>query len=74
PGDPHYYGTRLDRTAGLIVNSLCRCQNPDSHGNAWAFDGNAFQARAMDGRVMMWKDLANKVLDHYGRWPISREE
>jgi len=74
PGEPHYYGTRLDRANALIVNPLCKCQNPQSHGNAWAFTSDEYDPVDMNGRPMLWKEVANKALDYYGRWPITREE
>jgi len=74
PGEPHYFGTRLDRQNALVVNPLCRCQDPASHGNAWAFADNEPHGFDMNQRPMLWAELANKALDHYGRSQITREE
>lgn len=64
PGEPHNFGTTPDRRTPTIVNPLCRCQNPESHGNAWAFTGNYSWMVDTHGRRMSWKELANRVLDH----------
>ncbi|KAF2027338.1 hypothetical protein EK21DRAFT_22446, partial [Setomelanomma holmii] len=76
PGEPHYYDTRLDRRRALVVNPLCRCSNPDSHNNAWAWAGElaAHFAQDLPGHWISWQDLSNRVLDHYRQTSISREE
>lgn len=74
PGEPHHFGTTLDHRDPNIVNPLCRCQNPESHGDAWAFTGNLSWMIDTQGRRMTWKELATRVLQHYGKTHISLDE
>lgn len=77
PRETPRYGTRIDQSGtrmGRVINPLCRCQNPNSHGDAWAFTGDALQVRDVHGRRMTWAEHANKAIDHHGRFPISRRE
>jgi hypothetical protein len=75
PGESHYYGTRLDCRAAFVIHPLCRCNNPNIHGNAWVIEGDT--SSAMDNREIRisWKELSNRVWGHYaGRPTVSREE
>ncbi|KAF1917657.1 hypothetical protein BDU57DRAFT_405333, partial [Ampelomyces quisqualis] len=63
PGEPHHFGTTLDRQASNIDNPLCRCQNPESHGDAWAFTGSLSWMTDTRGRRMSWRELVNRVLE-----------
>jgi hypothetical protein len=77
PGDPHYYGTRLDRAAAKAINTLCRCQNPGSHTDAWAFSDDmppGYYARDQQYRPLTWRQVSNRVLDICNKAEVSREE
>lgn len=73
PGDPHYFGARIDRAAARAISTLCRCRNPDGHGDAWAM---IIPRAGIDlrGRQLSWKDLSNRVLDHCRKDTVNREE
>ncbi|KAH4102427.1 hypothetical protein HBI56_131480 [Parastagonospora nodorum] len=36
PGQPHLTGTRINRGAGRLKSTICRCQNPNEHGDAFS--------------------------------------
>ncbi|KAH5461621.1 hypothetical protein HBI31_226250 [Parastagonospora nodorum] len=36
PGQPHLTGTRINRGAGRLESTICRCQNPNEHGDAFS--------------------------------------
>jgi hypothetical protein len=76
PGEPHHYGTKLDREARAnIINPLCRCRNPDSHRDAWADDGDGPWQADNRGMPISWKQTMNRVLDCYpGKTSVSWEE
>jgi hypothetical protein len=58
PGKPHYFAARIDRAAARAISTLCRCRNPDSHGDAWAI--NLPHAGVdLTGREISWKELLN---------------
>jgi hypothetical protein len=74
PGDPHYFRTRLDRRASRLIMPLCRCTNPQGHGDAWTFI-NMEKMRDIRGDRISWKQLMNRVLDYYvDKTTVSREE
>jgi hypothetical protein len=74
PGDPHHYGTRLDPVASRAINPVCRCINPNNHGDAWAYT-NTKRIKDINGVKITWKELIHRVLDHYGdRTSATREE
>lgn len=73
PGEPHYHSTRPDRAAGLVINPLCRCQNPRSHRDAWAIIEEGF-AVSRSGRFLSWKEYANRVLDFHGKDSVTYAE
>jgi hypothetical protein len=75
PGDPHYYGTRLDCAGSRVISPLCKCNNPAGHGTAWAFEGPRYDRPDIHGRVISWKELANRALAHYApSTEITREQ
>jgi hypothetical protein len=76
PGEPHHYGTRIDRQARAnLINPLCRCRNPDGHRDAWAFDGDEPYTIDNRGVPISWKQAANRVLDQYpGKIFVSWDE
>jgi hypothetical protein len=77
PGDPHHYGTRLDRAASRVINHLCRCQNPNGHRDAWAISDDYWRGcftLDLQGRPLTWKQLSNRVLDYCNKTDITREE
>jgi hypothetical protein len=50
---------------------MCRCQNPDSHGNAWTLDMIIGHDKA--NTLISWQTLAHLVLDHVGTPTVSHE-
>lgn len=52
---------------------MCRCQYPTSHRDAWATIKEGF-AWDLNARPLTWKEYANRVLDHYGKDSVTREE
>jgi hypothetical protein len=75
-GEPHHYGTKLDREAQAnIVNPLCRCRNPDSHRDAWTRNGDEPWLADNRGMPISWKQTMNRILDcHPSKTSVSREE
>lgn len=72
PGQPHYFGTRIDNRNCRIINNMCRCQTPDSHGDAFTIEMEGYEDVA--GRPITYQTLMNRILDHYGTPTVSNEQ
>jgi hypothetical protein len=72
PGQPHYFDTRSDFQTGRLINTLCRCRDPNSHGNAWTIELPGHYDRS--GREITYQQLLNCILDHYGTATVSNEQ
>ena len=71
PGQPHYFNTRTDYNSCRIFSTMCRCQNPNSHGNAWTLDMPIGHDK---GNILIsWQTLAHRVLDCVGTPTVSHE-
>lgn len=73
PGEPHYFAVRIDRAAARAISTLCRCRNPDRHGDAWAIN-LPHAGKDPTGRELSWKELSNRVLDYCRKDAVNREE
>jgi hypothetical protein len=73
PGQPHFTGVRANRSAGRLEHTVCRCLNPDSHGDAWTFN-NDHWAKDRNGNIISWNTGMNRILDSYGKTAITRDE
>jgi hypothetical protein len=72
PGQPHYFDTRSDFETGRLINTLCRCRDPNSHGNAWTVALPGHYDRS--GREIPYQQLLNRILDHYGTATVSNKQ
>lgn len=72
PGDPHHYGTRLDRRASRLLGMLCKCNNPRGHGDAFAYTEDG--TNDINGKRISWKEMANRMLAHHRRTEITWEQ
>jgi hypothetical protein len=72
PGEPHWFGTRADFQNCRLINNLCRCQNPDSHGDAWTAELHGW--RDLLGRPTTVQQILHRILDHYGTNTVSHEQ
>jgi hypothetical protein len=73
PGEPHHYGSRPDYERGEMLCTLCRCHNPDSHGDAYTML-NSPRGNDIKGRPIDWQEAKKRMLDHYGKDQISHAE
>jgi hypothetical protein len=73
PGEPHHFGMRTDYLRIEIISTLCRCQDPDSHGDAYTML-NSPRGRDINGRSIDWQEAKKRMLDHYSRDQISHAE
>ncbi|KAH5461637.1 hypothetical protein HBI31_226280 [Parastagonospora nodorum] len=72
PGVPHYFGTRVDQQTFRVINNLCRCQDPMSHGSAWTIEGR--EVPDINGRIIDYQQFMNRVLDHFGTATVTYEQ
>jgi hypothetical protein len=72
PGQPHYFSTRTDFRNCRYVSNMCRCQNPDSQGDAWTIELGGYEDRA--GRPITYQTLMHRIVDHYGTPTVSNEQ
>jgi hypothetical protein len=70
PGQPHWFGCRVDRQHGP-VSTMCRCRNPDSHGDAWTSNRELCD---INGQRVTQQQVMDRMLDHYGTSTINRDE
>jgi hypothetical protein len=73
PGEPHHFGSRADYELGEIQCTLCRCNNPDSHGDAYTML-NSPRGCDTNGQPIDWQEAKRRMLNHYGRDQISHAE
>ncbi|KAF2027345.1 hypothetical protein EK21DRAFT_28330, partial [Setomelanomma holmii] len=73
PGRPHIFGSRANRETGRVEHTICRCHDPDSHGDAWVFNDPEY-ARDKQGRMMSWDVAMNSIPNLYGKNAVSRQE
>jgi hypothetical protein len=73
PGQPHFTGMRANRSAGRLEHTVCRCHNPDSHGDAWTFIDDDW-ADDPNGNHISWSTGMNRILDLYGKSTMTRDE
>jgi hypothetical protein len=73
PGEPHHFDGRPDYQRGEMLCTLCRCRNPDSHGDAYTML-NSPRGFDINGRPIDWQEVKKRMLDHYGRDQISHAE
>ncbi|KAH7093650.1 hypothetical protein FB567DRAFT_610204 [Paraphoma chrysanthemicola] len=72
PGQPHYFNTHIDRQLNQVISPMCRCQNPNSHGDAWTTIKR--EGRDHNYKTILWEELANKILDHVGTATVSHAQ
>jgi hypothetical protein len=78
-GLPHLYnchvhrGTRADRQDTYIESTLCRCQDPDSHGDAFIAEDDDW-ADDKNGNALSWMTAMSRILDSAGKTSLSRPE
>lgn len=72
-GQPHYTGARAVRSAGRIECIICRCLNPDGHGDAFTFDSEEY-ADDKNGNPISWNTAMNRILNLYRMNSITRQE
>lgn len=73
PGEPHHFGSRTDYERGEIICTLCRCNDPDSHGDAYTML-NSPRGLDINGQPIDWQEAKRRMLNHYGRDQISHGE
>ncbi|KAH3909789.1 hypothetical protein HBH56_152330 [Parastagonospora nodorum] len=73
PGQPHLTGTRINRGAGRLESTICRCQNPNEHGDAFS-NGDASWGTDRNGMDISWSIAMNRILDVYGTNSMTREQ
>jgi hypothetical protein len=73
PGEPHHFDSRPDYQRGEMLCTLCRCRDPDSHGDAYTML-NSPRGFDINGRPIDWQEVKKRMLDHYGRDQISHAE
>jgi hypothetical protein len=71
PGQPHYFNTRIDYDRCEAFRTMCRCQNPDSHGNAWTT--TIIKGYDKNNNLLSSQDLAHQILDRVGTPTVSHE-
>jgi hypothetical protein len=72
PGQPYYFGTRVDKEHCRFINNLCRCHDPNSHGNAWT--GEVGGGIYREGRPITFLNLMHRVLDPCGTTTVSLDQ
>jgi hypothetical protein len=72
PGQPHWFGTRVDFQNGRFINTLCRCQDPNSHGDACIAEIDEWRDSA--GHPTTVEQTLNRILDHCGTATVPKEE
>jgi hypothetical protein len=78
-GQPHLYnchihhGTRADQQDTYIESTLCRCQDPDSHGDAFVAEDDDW-ADDKNGNAISWMTAMSRILDSAGKTSLSRPE
>jgi hypothetical protein len=73
PGEPHHFGIRPDYERGELISTLCRCQNPDSHGDAFTMLDSP-RGRDINGNPIDWQEVKKRMLDYHGKDQISHAE
>jgi hypothetical protein len=73
PGEPHHFGIRTDYERGELICTLCRCQNPDSHGDAYTMLDSP-RGRDVHGNPIDWQEVKKRILDYHGKDQISHAE
>ncbi|KAF2027337.1 hypothetical protein EK21DRAFT_22725, partial [Setomelanomma holmii] len=71
PGQPHYFGTRTDYQNGRMIDNVCRCQTPDSHGDAWTIDFPCGYDKS--GQLISWQEPMKRVLEHCGETTVNQD-
>jgi hypothetical protein len=73
PGEPHQFGNRTDYKRGEVQSTLCRCNDPDSHGDAFTMLDSP---RGFDihGKPIDWQEVKRRMLDYHGKDQISHAE
>lgn len=69
PHQPHIYGTRINRALGRIESTLCRCPDPNSHGDAFTLDSP--YGTSLAGQPLTYQQGWTALLDYYGKDAIS---
>jgi hypothetical protein len=73
PGEPHHFDSRADYERGELHCTLCRCHNPDSHGDAYTML-NSPRGCDINGQPIDWQEANKRMLDYYQRDQISHAE
>ncbi|KAF2832398.1 hypothetical protein CC86DRAFT_377571 [Ophiobolus disseminans] len=73
PGEPHHFGNRTDSVRGEIICTLCICNNPDSHGDAYTML-NSPRGYGIDGRPINWQEAKKRMLEWHCRPQISHAQ
>jgi hypothetical protein len=73
PGEPHHFGARTDFARGEVICILCRCSNPESHGDAYTML-NSPRGRDIHGRPIDWQEAKKRMLDYHREDQITHAE
>ncbi|KAF2683175.1 hypothetical protein K458DRAFT_405298 [Lentithecium fluviatile CBS 122367] len=70
---PHKHGAFHNLRLGQWEYQLCKCANPESHGDAWEADiGATFRDKS--GAFITWMELCERVLQWAGKESVTRQE
>jgi hypothetical protein len=64
---------RTDYQHGEIISTLCRCANPNTHGDAYTML-NSPRGRDIHGQPIDWQEAKKRMLDHHAKNQISHAE
>ncbi|KAF1917658.1 hypothetical protein BDU57DRAFT_528233 [Ampelomyces quisqualis] len=73
PGEPHHFGARADHARGEYTCTLCRCNKPNSHGDAYTML-NSPRGLDINGHPIDWQEAKRRMLDHHGKNQISHAQ
>lgn len=73
PGEPHHFDNRVDHQSGKVICTLCRCHDPDAHGDAYTMLDSP-RGCDISGNAIDWQRAKIAMLDFYGKEQISHEE
>jgi hypothetical protein len=73
PQEPHHFGNRVDHARGEYTCTLCRCNNPNSHSDAYTML-NSPRGLDINGRPIDWQEAKRRMLDYHGKDQISHAE
>jgi hypothetical protein len=69
PSEPHHFGSRTDYVCGEVICTLCRCKDPDSHGDAYTMLDSH---RGKD--IRDWQEAKGRMLDFHKKDQNSHAE